>query len=242
MRISKYIAHSGLASRREAEKIIMAGRVKINGTIVNELGTKVDDKQDIVEVDGKILKLEQEKIYILLNKPAGYISTVYDPESRPTVIDLLKDINERVYPVGRLDFDTEGLLLLSNDGEFTNLMIHPRYKIVKKYEALVKGEINKHNIYLLQKGIILEDGLTAPAELKVIKQQAQKTLIEISIHEGKKRQIKRMFQAINHPVISLKRVSYAFLNLGKMNTGEYRSLKKGEVLRLIRMAKDGTVR
>ncbi|MBO8159528.1 pseudouridine synthase [Thermosyntropha sp.] len=237
MRLAKYLAEAGIASRRKAEEMIALGRVKVNGQLIQKQGVKINPEEDVVEVDDKIVrKTGSDKIYILLNKPAGYISSVHDPQGRPTVVDLIKNINTRIYPVGRLDFDTEGLLLLTNDGEFTNLMIHPRYKITKKYEAWVKGNITEEALNILRRGVILEDGITAPAGVKIVKRKKDKTLLEIKIHEGRKRQIKRMCAAVGYPVIKLKRTAFAFLNLEGLDTGEYRYLTLDEVKKLKQIA------
>lgn len=235
MRLAKYLAEAGIASRRKAEELIAQGRVSVNGLLVQEKGYIINPALDRVEFDGRIIAREK-KIYILLHKPAGYISSVFDPQGRPTVMDLLEDINLRVYPVGRLDFDTEGLLLLSNDGEFTNLMIHPRYEITKTYQALVAGEPGEESLRRLQEGIQLEDGITAPARVNILKTFKDKTLLEIKIHEGRKRQVKRMCQAIGHPVISLKRTALGCLNLQGVASGKYRFLIPEEVNKLKELA------
>jgi len=235
--LAKYLAEAGVASRRKAEELIMQGRVKINGLVVKEKGCTINPDVDRVEFDGRIISRE-EKVYILLNKPAGYISSVFDPQGRPTVMELLKDIKLRVYPVGRLDFDTEGLLLLSNDGDFTNLMIHPRYEINKTYQALVKGKPDKKSLQILQEGIQLEDGITAPARVNILKTFQDRTLLEIEIHEGRKRQVKRMCLAVGHPVISLKRTTFGSLKLQGVAPGKYRFLTPSEVNRLKQQASD----
>ena len=235
MRLAKYLAEAGIASRRKAEEFIVQGRVKVNGLLVQEKGYIINPDLDRVEFDGRIITRE-EKVYILLNKPAGYISSVFDPQGRPTVMDLLKDITLRVYPVGRLDFDTEGLLLLSNDREFTNLMIHPRYEMTKTYQALVEGKPDKKSLQMLREGIQLDDGLTAPAQVNILEAYKDKTLLEIEIHEGRKRQVKRMCQAIGHPVISLKRNAFGFLKLQGVALGKYRFLTPVEVNKLKQQA------
>ncbi len=235
MRLAKYLAEAGIASRRKAEEFIVQGRVKVNGLLVQEKGYIINPDLDRVEFDGRIITRE-EKVYILLNKPAGYISSVFDPQGRPTVMDLLKDITLRVYPVGRLDFDTEGLLLLSNDGEFTNLMIHPRYEMTKTYQALVEGKPDKKSLQMLREGIQLVDGITAPAQVNILELYIDKTLLEIKIHEGRKRQIKRMCLAIGHPVISLKRTAFGFLKLQGVASGKYRFLTPAEVNKLKQQA------
>jgi len=231
LRLAKYLAEAGIASRRKAEQFIVQGRVRVNGLLVKEKGYIINPGFDRVEFDGRIITRE-EKVYILLNKPVGYICSVFDPQGRPTVMDLVKDINLRVYPVGRLDFDTEGLLLLSNDGEFTNLMIHPRYEMTKTYQALVAGKPGEESLRMLQEGIQLEDGVTAPAQVNILKAYKDKTLLEIKIHEGRKRQVKRMCLAAGHLVISLKRTAFGFLNLQGVAPGKYRFLTPEEVNKL----------
>ena len=232
MRLAKYLADKGVASRRKSETLIAQGRVTVNGIIINEQGIKIDPLKDEVKVDG--LSLESAaKVYILLNKPAGYISSVSDPWGRPVVTDLIQETDLRIYPVGRLDFDTEGLLLLSNDGNFANHIIHPRYKIDKKYVALVKGKVNSDTVQLLQRGVLLDDGLTAPASVIRIKVDSLQTLLEITIHEGRKRQVKRMLAAVGHPIIKLQRTEVAFLNLKGLSPGQYRYLNSEEVERLM---------
>ena len=237
MRLAKYLADKGVASRRKSETLIDQGRVTVNGIIINEQGFKIDPLRDEVKVDG--LSLESvAKVYILLYKPAGYISSVSDPWGRPVVTDLIRETNLRIYPVGRLDFDTEGLLLLSNDGNFANHIIHPRYKIDKKYVALVQGKVNLDTVKLLQRGVLLDDGLTAPAGVTRMKIDSSQTLLEIIIHEGRKRQVKRMLAAVGHPVIKLQRTEVAFLTLKGLKPGQYRYLNSEEVERLMKTAQN----
>jgi 23S rRNA pseudouridine2605 synthase len=203
--------------------------------MVTEMGKIVDPQSDRVEFDGHLVKSEQ-LIYIMLNKPPGFICTADDPQGRRTVLDLVKEINQRIYPVGRLDYDTEGILLLTNDGHFTNLIIHPRYKIDKKYEVKVKGMIEDSELKSLRNGVRLEDGLTAPSEVKVINRNEKISTIELIIHEGRKRQVKRMCAAVGHPVINLKRTALGFLTLEGLGRGQYRYLSNQEINRLIVMA------
>ena len=231
-RLQKYLAHAGIGSRRSCEKLILEGKIKVNGKVVTTLGTKIDPLQDIVEVNNQVIGKKEKKIYVLLNKPAGYVTTLKDPQGRPTVKELVKDLNIRIYPVGRLDYATEGLLLLTNDGQLSYRLTHPRYKIPKTYEVLVQGNPSKSALEKLKKGIVLEDGLTQPALIKILKQWKNKTLIKITIYEGRNRQVRRMFQAINHPVLYLKRVQEGSLRLGKLAKGEYRFLTEEEVKRL----------
>lgn len=238
-RLQKVISQAGVASRREAELIIKAGRVTVNGAVVTELGTKVSPGRDQVAVDGKRLKSENN-VYLMLNKPKGVITTVKDPGKRQTVLDYLKDIPQRIYPVGRLDFNTEGLLLLTNDGELTNALIHPSRKIFKTYLAKVKGIPSEEKLDLLRAGIKLEDGVTAPAQIYLtdIDQEKQSATLEITIHEGKNRQIRRMCEAIGFPIRQLKRTKFAGLALTGLRRGQYRHLSDNEV----EMLKNLTVR
>lgn len=238
-RLQKRIASSGYTSRRKAETLITDGKVKVNGQVVTELGTKVSNS-DTVEVEG--IKLEQEdKIYILFNKPAQVITSVSDDRGRKVVTDYFKDIETRIYPVGRLDYDTSGLLLLTNDGEFTNLMTHPRYHIKKKYVAKLKGYLMREEVKALEKGIELEDGFTQPAQVKVKNQDKDKntTLVEITISEGRNRQVRRMFEHFGHQVSKLTRIQFGPLDLKGLNAGEGRILKPHEVKTIRHLAENG---
>lgn len=236
MRIAKFLSQAGVASRRQSELLIGQGQVKVNGRIVTELGYQVDPELDQIEYAGTIIKHTQTPVYVLLNKPPGYICSASDPQGRPTILDLVKDIRQRIYPVGRLDFDTAGLIILSNDGEFTNLMIHPRYKIEKCYEAWVAGRVKEAELEPIRTGIMLDDGPASPAECRILKQQNNKSLLEIKIHEGRKRQVKRMCAAVGHPVVSLQRTGFAFLSLNGLAEGQYRYLASTEVAALIKCA------
>ena len=235
MRLAKYLAESGISSRRQAERLITQGKVKVNGKTIKELAFTLKPG-DRVEFEGKIIE-QANKIYLLLYKPAGYISSLADPQGRPRVIDLLSAVNTRVFPVGRLDYDTEGLLLLSNDGEFSNLMTHPLYLIPKKYEAWVQGIVKPDTIRQLEQGVALEDGITAPARVRLLSSKKGQSLLELEIHEGKKRQIKRMCLAVGHRVIKLKRTALAFLTLEGVPRGQFRFLTASEVERLIMLAR-----
>lgn len=232
MRLAKFLSHAGIASRRQCEGLLREGQVKVNGNIVTEMGFQVEPSVDQIEFAGKIVQHTEVAVYLLLNKPPGYICSAYDPQGRPTVLDLVQDIEQRIYPVGRLDLDTSGLIILSNDGEFTNLMIHPRYKIEKCYEAWVEGNVADWELQIFRAGMVLDDGLTAPAESNLLYQEAKKSLIEIRIHEGRKRQVKRMCAAIGHPVLSLQRTEIAFLSLNGLSQGQYRQLTLEEVAKL----------
>lgn len=231
-RLQKYLAHAGVASRRTCEELIQQGKVKVNGTVVKEMGIKIDPEKDTVEVAGKTVKNEEEKVYLLLNKPKGYVTTLRDPQKRPKVVDLLKEVEARVYPVGRLDYDTEGLLLLTNDGDITYKLTHPKHEIGKTYLALVKGVPDQDKLKRFQKGLRLADGLTSPAKVKLLKKQGSNTLLEIIIYEGRNRQIRRMCETIGHPVLELKRTAMGFLQLSGLETGKYRYLTKTEISKL----------
>lgn len=227
-RLQKIIAQAGLASRRKAEKMIIAGRVKVNGQKVTELGTKVDPVNDTITVDDETI-LKERLVYLMLNKPKGYITTADDPYDRRIVLDLLKDVSERIHPVGRLDADTEGLLLLTNDGGLTYALTHPRHKVGKVYLVTCKGKISRRALRSLAEGVELEDGKTAPAEVSLIKHKRDLSMIKILIHEGRNRQVRRMMEAVEFPVLRLKRVQIGPLVLGKLRSGSYRHLTKKEV-------------
>ena len=231
-RLQKYLAAAGVASRRASETLILEGRVAVNGKVVKELGTKVTPGKDKVTVDGKPVQTEEQLVYYLMNKPAGYLTTVKDTHDRPTVMDLLTGIPYRVFPVGRLDFETEGLLLLTNDGEFAYRMTHPKFKIKKTYLATVQGELTKERLQMLRNGVELEDGKTAPAEVNIVRQEKHRTVVEITIHEGKNRQVRRMFKAVKNPVLELKRINVGGLTLKGVGSGEIRSLTAEEVQKL----------
>ena len=231
-RLQKYLAGAGIASRRASEKLIAEGRVEVNGRIVTEQGVKIDPERDVVKVNGKAVRQEEKLVYVLLNKPAGYVTTVTDPQGRPTVMDLLQDVTVRVFPVGRLDYETEGALLFTNDGELSFRMTHPKFELVKTYVATLQGQVSEEKLERLRQGIKLEDGMTQPAEVRLLKQEKHKTIIEIKIHEGRKRQIKRMGKAIGHPVLALKRIAIDSLTLDKVAPGEYRYLTADEVAKL----------
>ncbi|KYH33023.1 pseudouridine synthase [Neomoorella mulderi] len=235
MRLQKYLARAGVASRRHAEEMIRAGRVRVNGQIVTAMGLRIEPGRDEVTVDGRPVTGPGEKVYVLLYKPPGYVTTVSDPQGRPKVIDLVKDITARLYPVGRLDYATEGLLLLTNDGELTLRLTHPRYRIPKTYLALVKGVPDANTITHLRRGVKLEDGLTAPAGVRIRRVNQGNALLELTLREGRKREVRRMLATVGHPVIWLKRIKFAFLTLEGLKPGEYRRLTPAEVARLYRL-------
>lgn len=226
-RLQKVMAHAGVASRRKSEDIITQGRVKVNGEVVTELGTRVEP-DDLIEVDGKAIS-QEKKVYILLNKPAGYITTVDDPRGRKTVLDLIDGVRQRIYPAGRLDYDTSGLLLLTNDGELTYTLTHPSHMIEKTYRVEVKAHPGPEKLGRLEKGIELEDGLTAPAVVEKISRKKNSTIFNLTIHEGRNRQVRRMCEHIGYPVIKLKRIKIGFLKINGLSEGEWRFLNEREV-------------
>ena len=228
-RLQKVMAEFGIASRRKCEEIIAQGIVKVNGQIITEPGFKVDKLVDIIEVDGKLLKTEEAKRYILLNKPVGYITTAKDQFGRPTVLDLVSEIKERIFPVGRLDYDTEGLLIMTNDGDLTYKITHPKHNIDKTYEALVNGKVGNNTVELFRNGLHINNYVTSSAKLVIKKYISNNTLVEITIHEGKNRQVRKMCQAVNHSVITLKRISIGEIELGDLKVGQYRELTKEEI-------------
>ncbi len=235
-RLQKIIAAAGFASRRKAEEIIAAGRVKVDGKTA-VLGQKCDPQKCRIEIDGEILQFAENKVYYLLNKPKGYITTAKDERGRKTVLELLPQ-NRRIYPVGRLDRDTEGLLLLTDDGFLTAALLHPRREIEKTYQVSVTGAPTPETLKLLRNGVKLlpENCTTAPAKVKVLELGEDFSAVEITIHEGKNRQVRRMFAAAGHEVRSLKRVKFAFLTLAGVKRGEYRELTDEEVKKLYEMA------
>lgn len=228
-RLQKVLAKAGVASRRKAEELIRQGKIRVDGRVVTEMGIKVDPEIQSVECEGIPLDSQEEKVYILLHKPVGYLSTVDDPQGRPIVTDLLKNIKERVYPVGRLDLDTEGALLLTNDGELAQRILHPSHEVNKTYVAKVKGSPGNKKLDALSKGIELEGRKTWPANIEVLKSKAGSTTIQITIHEGRKRQVRKMFDAIGHPVMKLKRTAYGQLELGELGPGKYRFLTPADI-------------
>ncbi len=226
-RLQKILAQAGVASRRKAEELILAGKVAVNGEIVRELGTKANPKKDKITLEGRPITV-QATVNLVLHKPTSYVTTVHDPEGRRTVMELLTNVNQRVYPVGRLDYDTSGLLLMSNDGELTNRLLHPRYHVEKVYRATVLGMVEKQVVQQLTRGVRLEDGVTAPAEVHVLRQHPLESVVEITIREGRNRQVRRMFEAVGHPVKRLKRVQFGPLVLERLKPGEWRWLTPDE--------------
>lgn len=229
MRLQKYMALAGVASRRKSEKIILDGDVKVNNKKITKLGTKVDPKKDKVMVNDKIIKMESRKVYIMLNKPLGYVSTVKDEKGRKKVVDLIDGVDERIYPVGRLDADTTGLLIMTNDGELTYKITHPSNNVVKKYIAIVEGTPNKNELRQLREGIYIDGRKTAKAKIKILKRFDNDSIIEVHIIEGRNRQVKKMFEKVNHPVKKLKRIAIGDIDMGNLDIGNYRFLNDEEV-------------
>jgi len=232
MRLQKFIAECGIASRRSAEKIIESGRVYVNGEIVDYMGCVIDPDNDVVEIDGKVISQERKKYYIALNKPKNYVTTVSDDLGRPTVMQLVSDIKARIYPVGRLDFDTTGLLIMTNDGDFANILTHPKHIVDKTYIARVDKPLDEEQLERLRRGIDLDGTLTAPAKAENIKRPQKGFEVKITIHEGKNRQVRRMLDAVGANVMSLKRISVGSLTLGNIPEGKWRKLSEAEINKL----------
>jgi len=231
MRLQKYLAACGVASRRRAEEMIQAGLVQVNGVTVREMGVQVGEG-DVVAVEGRPVAPETDKRYVLYYKPVGEVTTVSDPEGRPTVLDHFRDFPVRLYPVGRLDFDSEGLLLLTNDGELTNRLTHPRHEVEKRYIARVSNQVGAAELARLRAGVMLEGRKTAPAKVSVLREDPFSTDLLITLHEGRNRQIRRMVEAVGHQVVRLKRVQYGAVTLGNLQRGQWRELSPEEVASL----------
>ena len=228
-RVQKIMARSGIASRREAEKLILEGRVTVNGRVVETLGSKADLSKDHIKVDGKRIAGFEPKVTLLLNKPRNYLSTVEDPQGRPTVMDLCKGVRQRVYPVGRLDFDAEGLLILTNDGKVANILAHPRFEVPRTYLAKVIGVPEEKDLNRLKKGVMLDDGKAKAVSCLVISQKEKHSWVRVVVTEGRNRLVKRIFRAIGHPVLKLKRVGYGPTRLGNLPIGQSRYLTPQEI-------------
>jgi pseudouridine synthase len=229
IRLNKFLSQAGISSRREADRLIEQGRVSVNGEAVLKLGRTIDEAHDRVSVDGKPVKAEQKKIYLLLNKPVGYLVTLSDPFQRPTVLKLLPRLETRLFPVGRLDFESEGLLLMTNDGELAYRLMHPRFVVKKEYSVKVNGCPTKPLLSRLEKGIYIEGKKTAPAKIFRHFESSKSSQYRIVIHEGRKREIRKMFEAIGHPVIQLRRVKMAGLTTKGLKPGGWRYLTEKEV-------------
>jgi 23S rRNA pseudouridine2605 synthase len=228
-RIQKILAKAGIASRREAERMLIEGRVKVNGKVVDALGFKADLLKDSIKVDGKKLSHFESKVTLLLNKPRGYVSTVEDPQGRPTVLDLCKNVKGRIYPVGRLDFDAEGVLILTNDGELANILTHPRFSIPRTYLLKVVGVPEEKELSRLERGVMLEDGKAKAVSSSVLRQGEKNSWVRVVVTEGRNRLVKRMFSAIGHPVLKLKRIGFGSIQLRDLPIGRFRYLTPEEV-------------
>ena len=232
MRLQKFMAECGVASRRSAEKMIEDGRVYVNGELVDFMGYVVDLDRDVVEVDGRVINPEATKYYIMLNKPKNYVTTVSDELGRPTVMNLVSEINARIYPVGRLDFDTSGLLIMTNDGDFANKLTHPRNVVDKAYIARTDMLLDEEQLDALRKGVVIDGRKTAPAKAENIKRPQKGFEVKITIHEGRNRQVRKMLEAVGANVLSLKRISVGSLTLGNLPEGKWRKLSEAEINKL----------
>lgn len=228
MRLNKFIAQSGLASRRKAEEYIEQGRVKINGVTMTNFAYSVTEG-DVVEIDGRVIRSEAKKVYYVLNKPVGYITSAADEKGRPTVLGLVKDIEERVFPVGRLDYNTSGLIVMTNDGDLAYKLTHPKHHVYKTYRAVVQGLFTEEKANRLRKGVDIGGFITSKAIVKIEKQLDRSSIIEIKIFEGKNRQVRKMFSQVGHKVVELERTAIGDINLGRLKTGHYRKLSKSEI-------------
>lgn len=234
IRLQKYMAEAGISSRRKAEELILEGKVKVNGKTVNELGIKIVPNKDIVEYNGKKVVLEKEYVYILLNKPIGYVTTVKDQFNRDSILDLVK-INKRIVPVGRLDMYTSGAIILTNDGDFVYKVTHPKHEIEKTYTVTIKGIVKDNEVEELKKGVKIEDYTTKPAKVKILKTDEEKNIsrLEITIHEGKNRQVRKMCEAIGHKVLALHRSKIAGIGVKDLELGKWRYLTNKEVKKIL---------
>ncbi len=228
-RIQKIISRAGISSRRKAEELMLSGAVTVNGRVIRELGSKADSERDHIKVSGKLINPKQPKAYLMLNKPREVVTTLSDPMGRVTVKELLRGVRTRVYPVGRLDYDSEGLLLLTNDGDWVQTMLHPSFGVPKTYEVKVKGVLTDEEIRTLSKGVELSDGRTLPCQIRKIKKTEKNSWLEMTIHEGRNRQIRRMLETMDHPVLKLKRIRMGRLSLGALPVGKYRYLTAQEI-------------
>lgn len=235
IRLQKYLAQCGVASRRASEIIIREGRVSVNGAVITEMGTCIDESKDTVCVDGAMIQPEAEKHYIAYNKPIGEVTTASDPEGRSTVMDRFSDYPVRLFPVGRLDYDSEGLILLTNDGDMMNHVLHPSHEVVKVYLTKVSNHLTAEELYSLRKGVLLEGKLTSPAGVRVVRENTFDTVLLISIHEGRNRQVRRMINAVGHQVVHLKRVEFGPVKLGSLPAGMWRKLTGEEIEKLKRL-------
>jgi pseudouridine synthase len=231
-RINRILSLSGIASRRKADELIESGRIMLNGRIVRELGTKAQWGKDSIKQDGNEIPKPSSRTYIILNKPFGYISSLHDPQKRPVVTDLLKDITQRVYPVGRLDFDSLGLLILTNDGDLAHRLTHPRHHVPRTYKVTVKGTLHEETLHRLRKGVQLEDGFSGPSRASIVKQSGGNSVIRLTISQGRNRMVRRMMEAVGHRAIHLIRTGFGDLELKDLKIGRYRHLTSHEVISL----------
>jgi len=238
-RLQKIVSRYGHISRRAAEAMIAEGRVSLNGEIVSQMGVKADPQKDAIRLDGKLIAAEQTPVYILLHKPQGYVTTLSDPENRPVVTDLVKGEGERLFPVGRLDYDSEGLLLMTNDGGFAQKIQHPRYGVPKRYRVRIEGHLTTEELQRLKKGVRFEDGFFQPRDLRIEKHNDKSLWISLSISEGKNRMIRRGFAALRHDVERLVRISIGDVQLGNLKRGMYRHLTKKEIESLLAWSGQG---
>jgi 23S rRNA pseudouridine2605 synthase len=235
MRLQKYLALSGVASRRSSEKLIADGHISVNGITVTEMGVQVDETSDRIEVDGKPVRIQEKKHYIAYHKPLGEVTTAHDPEGRATVMDKFADYPVRLYPVGRLDYDSEGLLLLTNDGDMMNHVLHPSHEVSKVYLTKVSNQVTDEEIMALRRGVMIDGHLTSPASVRLIRRETFDTVLLISIHEGRNRQVRKMLNAVGHQVVSLKRVGFGPVSLGDLPSGKWRHLSQEEIEKLKRL-------
>lgn len=236
IRLNKFLAQRGVASRRHADNLIADGRVSINGVVVEDLGTKIEEATDRVAVDGKTVRGRGGYVYWMLNKPAGFLVTLDDPFERRTIRDLVPDLPDGVYPVGRLDKESEGLLILTNDGELAYRLTHPRFEVFKRYVIRVRGEVDDPAVARLRSGVFVDGRRTAPAKVEVFERSARGTVLQVEIHEGRKREVRKMLDAVGYPVLELKRVMFAGLSLSHLPAGHRRPLTNAEILRLKKAA------
>ncbi|MEN6319867.1 MAG: pseudouridine synthase [Syntrophaceae bacterium] len=236
-RLQKIIAGAGISSRRAAEKMITEGRVSVNNAVVRQLGAKADIEEDEIRLDGKLIFPETSKVYLILHKPKGYMTTLHDPQGRPVVSDLLFDIPERIFPVGRLDYDSEGLLLLTNDGNFSQRIQHPRFMIPKTYSVKIEGNLTNRELKSISKGVILDDGMFKPEYCSVLRTNRKSSWITVTITEGRNRVVRRLFESLGHSVVRLIRTAIADISLGSMKEGTFRYLTRHEVQHLLSLSK-----
>jgi 23S rRNA pseudouridine2605 synthase len=228
-RLNKILATAGIASRRRADELISRGLVTVNGRKETRLGSQAIWGIDAIAVNGQPIPGPPRKIYLILNKPFGYVCTLRDPEGRPIVRDLIKGVKERIYPVGRLDFDSQGLLILTNDGEVSHRLMHPKFRIPRTYKAIIGGSISNESVEQLKKGVLLDDGPTGPARVRVVNRQHKRSVVRITIFEGRSREIRRIFEALGHKTLQLIRIGYGNLQIGDLKVGDYRHLNEREV-------------